>query len=108
MAAHSLQVATQHQALLHAHGIGFGDHVQGQAHQGRHQQTGAHGIHAANSSLPNRLARPHMRAMTMNHKTMSDRPLSPEARRALAEAEERRKAKPEVKLPKEVNGPDGH
>jgi hypothetical protein len=45
--------------------------------------------------------------MTMNHKTMSDRPLSPEARRALAEAEERRMAKPEVKLPKEVNGRDG-
>jgi hypothetical protein len=48
-----------------------------------------------------------MRAMTMNHKTMSDRPLSPEARRALAEAEERRKAKPELKPPKEVNGRDG-
>ena len=43
----------------------------------------------------------------MNHKTMSDRPLSPEARRALAEAEERRKAKPEVKLPNEVKGRDG-
>jgi hypothetical protein len=48
-----------------------------------------------------------MMAMTMNHKTMSDRPLSPEARRALAEAEERRKAKPELKPPKEVNGRDG-
>lgn len=43
----------------------------------------------------------------MNHKTMNDRSLSPEARRALAEAEERRKAKPEAKLPKEVNGRDG-
>jgi hypothetical protein len=45
--------------------------------------------------------------MTMNHKPMTERPLSPEARRALAEAEERRKAMPEVKLPKEVNGRDG-
>ncbi len=43
----------------------------------------------------------------MNHKPMTERPLSPEARRALAEAEERRKAMPEVKLPKEVNGRDG-
>ncbi len=43
----------------------------------------------------------------MNHKTMNERPLSPEAQRALAEAEERRKAKPEVSLPKEVNGRDG-
>ena len=101
--ARSHQEGNEH-ALLAAKQIAY---RKKQAHQGRHQQTGAHGIHAANSSLPNDLADPHMMAMTMNHKTMSDRPLSPEARRALAEAEERRKAKPELKLPKEVNGRDG-
>ena len=45
-----------------------------------------------------------MRAMTTDHKTMPQKTLSPEAQRALAEAEERRKSLPEVKLPKEVNG----
>ncbi|MCX7349270.1 MAG: DUF1674 domain-containing protein [Alphaproteobacteria bacterium] len=48
-----------------------------------------------------------MRAMTTDHKTMSEKPLSPEARRALAEAAERRRTKPDVNLPKEVNGRDG-
>jgi hypothetical protein len=45
--------------------------------------------------------------MTTDHKTMPQKPLSPEAQRALAEAEARRKATPEVKLPKEVNGREG-
>jgi len=48
-----------------------------------------------------------MRAMTEDHKTSAERPLPAAARRALAEAEERRKATPEAKLPKEVNGRDG-
>ena len=48
-----------------------------------------------------------MRAMTTDHKTMIEKQLTPEARRALAEAEARRKAAPEVTLPKEVNGRDG-
>lgn len=48
-----------------------------------------------------------MMAMTTDHKSMTQRPLSPEAQRALAEAEERRKAKPALKLPREVNGRDG-
>ena len=48
-----------------------------------------------------------MRAMSTDHKTTHQKPLSPEAQRALAEAEERRKARPEVSLPKEVNGRDG-
>ena len=48
-----------------------------------------------------------MRAMSTDHKTTPERQLSPEARRALAEAEERRKAAPEVSLPKEVNGRAG-
>ena len=48
-----------------------------------------------------------MRAMSTDHKTMTEKTLSPEAQRALAEAEARRKATPEVKLPKEVNGRDG-
>ena len=48
-----------------------------------------------------------MRAMTTDHKTMSEKPLSPEARRALAEAAERRRTNPDVNLPKEVNGRDG-
>lgn len=38
---------------------------------------------------------------------MNERILTPEARRALAEAEERRKASPERKLPREVNGRPG-
>jgi len=47
--------------------------------------------------------------MSTDHKTMtqSKKPLSPEAQRALAEAEERRKAHPKETLPKEVNGRDG-
>lgn len=45
--------------------------------------------------------------MTTDHKAMTEKTLSPEAKRALAEAEARRKATPEVKLPNEVNGPDG-
>jgi hypothetical protein len=48
-----------------------------------------------------------MRAMTTDHKTRLQKPLPPEAQRALAEAEERRKAAPPAKLPKEVNGRDG-
>jgi len=48
-----------------------------------------------------------MMVMTTDHKTMSRKPLSPEAQRALAEAEARRKAAPDVTLPKEVNGRDG-
>jgi hypothetical protein len=38
---------------------------------------------------------------------MADRPLTPEARRALAEAEERRRAAKTTERPKEVNGPKG-
>ncbi len=45
--------------------------------------------------------------MSSDHKTMAGRPLPPEAQRALAEAEERRRILPAVKLPKEVNGRDG-
>lgn len=45
--------------------------------------------------------------MNTDHKPTSERQLSPEARRALAEAEERRKTTPLLALPKEVNGRDG-
>ena len=45
--------------------------------------------------------------MTNDDKTTREKQLSPEARRALAEAEERRRSAPEVKLPKELNGRDG-
>ena len=38
---------------------------------------------------------------------MTQRELSPEAKRALAEAEERRKTQPAAKLPREINGRDG-
>jgi hypothetical protein len=38
---------------------------------------------------------------------MTRPPLSPEAQRALAEAEARRKTAAEKSLPKEVNGPKG-
>jgi hypothetical protein len=38
---------------------------------------------------------------------MDQTALTPEARRALAEAEERRRRQPELKLPKEVNGKTG-
>jgi len=48
-----------------------------------------------------------MRVMSNDHKTIAGRPLSPEAQRALAEAEERRRTRPAVKLPKELNGRDG-
>lgn len=48
-----------------------------------------------------------MRAMTTDHKTMTQKQLSPEAQRALAEAEARRQATPELTLPPEVNGRDG-
>lgn len=37
----------------------------------------------------------------------SDKPLSPEAQRALAEAEARRRRAKPVGLAKELNGPDG-
>ena len=45
--------------------------------------------------------------MTRDDKTMTDSKLPPEAQRALAEAEERRRTRPETKLPKELNGRDG-
>lgn len=45
--------------------------------------------------------------MTTDHKTMTQRPLSPEALRALAEAEARRRATPEVTLPRELDGREG-
>lgn len=48
-----------------------------------------------------------MRVMTTDHKTMPQKPLSPEAQRALAEAEARRKATPPMAMPKEVDGRDG-
>jgi hypothetical protein len=38
---------------------------------------------------------------------MSSKPLSPEAQRALAEAEERRKAAQKPPAPKEISGPEG-
>jgi hypothetical protein len=38
---------------------------------------------------------------------MTEKQLSPEAQRALAEAEERRKAAKAAPLPKELNGPKG-
>ena len=38
---------------------------------------------------------------------MTEKTLSPEAQRALAEATERRKTNPQAKLPKELNGRDG-
>ena len=48
-----------------------------------------------------------MMAMSTDHKSTAQKPLSPEAQRALAEAEARRNNTPELKLPKEVNGRDG-
>lgn len=48
-----------------------------------------------------------MRVMIKDDKTIPERQLSPEAQRALAEAEARRRATPAVTLPKEVNGRDG-
>ncbi len=38
---------------------------------------------------------------------MDERTLTPEAQRALAEAEERRRKQPDLKLPTEVNGRTG-
>lgn len=43
----------------------------------------------------------------MDDKSLDMKPLSPEAARALAEAEERRKALPAPMLPREVNGREG-
>jgi hypothetical protein len=40
-------------------------------------------------------------------KTMTRQGLTPEAQRALAEAEERRKTTKESKLPREINGREG-
>jgi hypothetical protein len=40
-------------------------------------------------------------------KPSTEKILTPEARRALAEAEERRKREPDLRLPKEVNGRAG-
>ena len=48
-----------------------------------------------------------MIAMEQHDKPNPEKTLTPEARRALAEAEERRRAAPQLKLPKEVNGRDG-
>jgi hypothetical protein len=48
-----------------------------------------------------------MIAVSGKDKIMSERQLTAAAQRALAEAEERRKAKAEAKLPKEVNGRPG-
>jgi hypothetical protein len=45
--------------------------------------------------------------MEPRDKPMNDRKLTPEARRALAEAEERRRRQPDVRLPREVNGRAG-
>jgi len=45
--------------------------------------------------------------MEQYDKPNPEKTLTPEARRALAEAEERRRASPPLKLPKEVNGRDG-
>ena len=47
-----------------------------------------------------------MRAKS-DHKIMPSKPLTPEARRALAEAEERRNKTAETKLPKEIDGRTG-
>lgn len=48
-----------------------------------------------------------MIAMEPTGKKTNEKSLTPEARRALAEADERRKRQPDVKLPKEVNGRKG-
>ena len=48
-----------------------------------------------------------MIAMEHADKPMTDKTLSPEAQRALAEAEERRRTQQVVRLPKEVNGRPG-
>ncbi len=48
-----------------------------------------------------------MIAMTDDHKIIEPDKLTPEARRALAEAEERRKSAAPPELPKEINGRQG-
>jgi hypothetical protein len=48
-----------------------------------------------------------MIAMEHRDKMMNEKTLPPEAHRALAEAEERRRQQPKVALPKEVNGRKG-
>jgi hypothetical protein len=48
-----------------------------------------------------------MIAMEPKDKHMDERTLTPEAQRALAEAEERRRKQPDLKLPTEVNGRTG-
>lgn len=48
-----------------------------------------------------------MIAMEPADKNVTQKVLSPEARRALAEAEERRKRQPEARLPPEINGRPG-
>lgn len=48
-----------------------------------------------------------MMAIMNDDKTMPPKPLPPEAQRALAEAEERRRTTPPMQLPKELNGRDG-
>jgi hypothetical protein len=48
-----------------------------------------------------------MIAMEHRDKMMNEKTLTPEARRALAEAEERHRQQPKVALPKEVNGRKG-
>lgn len=48
-----------------------------------------------------------MIAMEPTGKKMNEKSLTPEAHRALAEAHERRKRQPDVKLPREVNGRSG-
>jgi len=83
-------------------------HRQKQAHQCRHKQTGARSIHRLNSSLPIRLWPSHMMARQRDGKMMDNSKLTDAARRALTEAEERRKLTSEKPpLPKEVNGRAG-
>jgi hypothetical protein len=48
-----------------------------------------------------------MMAMEPDDKNVTQKVLSPEAQRALAEAEERRRRQAEVKLPREINGRAG-
>jgi hypothetical protein len=48
-----------------------------------------------------------MIAIELRNKRMNQKTLTPEARRALEEAEARRQLQPEVKLPREVNGRQG-
>lgn len=48
-----------------------------------------------------------MIAIGLRNKRMNQKTLTPEARRALEEAEARRRSMPEVKLPREVNGRPG-